>query len=75
MVEFTAIKPGDVLYSCQRRQMGNTTIRETVCLRVKVIEVHDDHALCSMNGNPPRKYYRHSIKQLRRSPLKKEATQ
>lgn len=74
MVEFTAIKPGDVLYSCRRQKMGNTVIRETVCLPVRVIEVHDDHALCSMNGNPARKYYRHSIQKMRRSPLKKKAT-
>lgn len=38
-VKFDTVKAGDTLYSVYRRKMGHTTMSETVCLPVRVVEI------------------------------------
>lgn len=56
MATISKLTPGQVLFKVERRRMGNTTIRTSVVLRVRVIEVHPDHVIASMNSNTSRKY-------------------
>ena len=71
MATLSKIKPGDVLYDAHSERAGNTTISRQCEWEVHVTEVHDDHAMCSWNGNPPRRYDAHALKRLRVSPAKK----
>lgn len=65
MAKLEKLKPGDVLYDVHSRQMGNTTLRTIGVWQVKVIEVHENHALVSWNTNPPQKWYRRQIEKLK----------
>lgn len=67
MVAFTSVKAGDMLWDCRKVKAGNTTMTRLSCWRVKVIEVTEDGAMCSWNGNPPRKYYPRQFNALRRT--------
>ncbi|MBK3780023.1 hypothetical protein G3A43_07120 [Paraburkholderia aspalathi] len=57
MAVIANLKPGQVLFTVRRHQMGNTNIRTLAVHTVKVIEVHEDHVVASWNGNAQRKYY------------------
>ena len=70
MVEFSNVKPGDILYDVQRVKMGNTTMRRTAVYEVRVIEVLDNHAMVSWNSNKPQKYRAYDFTRLRRTPPK-----
>lgn len=74
MVALSSLKPGMVVYSVGRQKMGNTTISQTVCWPVRIIEIHDDGKVtASWNGNKGQKFYPSQIKQWRLSkPAKKE---
>ena len=43
MPRISNIKPGQVLWSLSRRQMGNTTMRTLSAHRITVTEVHEVH--------------------------------
>lgn len=65
MATLSKIKPGDVLWDVRRERMGNTMLRRTAVRPVKVLEVHDDHAVVSWNHNSPQKYYAKSLSKLK----------
>lgn len=67
MVAFSKIKPGDVLYEVRRQKMGNTTMSRDAIFAVRIVEVNDEHAIASWNGNTPTRYSIARIAQLRRS--------
>jgi len=69
VASFDRIKPGDVLYDVHRQRMGNTTMSRLACFTVEVVSVDrvGRTAECRWNSNPPRTYFEHSIKRLRRS--------
>lgn len=66
------IKPGVLLYDVHSTKAGNTTISVEGVWVVRVISTHFEedvpYAVCSWNGNKPRKYYRRDIEKLRRHP-------
>lgn len=71
MATLSKLTPGQILYDVHSERMGNTTIRRQGVWKVRVIEVYEDHAVVSWNGNPPRKYRERDIKPLRvKEPLK-----
>jgi len=57
------LKPGDVVYSVQRRKMGNTTIGTTVVYPVQIISIDPENrfVIASVNGNPPREYFQRQL--------------
>ena len=65
MATITNIKPDQILYCIQRQKMGNTSVSIGSLYKLKVIEVDLDknRVLASWNGNPPRYFYKHHIKQ------------
>ena len=67
MASLDNIKPDQVLYDYFFRRMGNTTLREEVCVPVTVIEINLNtrRALCSRYGNPPRWVPEREIKRYR----------
>jgi hypothetical protein len=65
MATLSRIKPGQILWSVTRGNMGNTTVRTSHLYEVRVIDVHDDFAIVSWNGNPPQRYYSGHIAKLR----------
>lgn len=68
MVALSSLKPEMVVYSVGRQRMGNTTISQTVCWPIRIVEVHDNGTVtASWNGNKPQKFYQSQIKQWRRS--------
>lgn len=71
-IKWEAINVGDVLYHTFRQKMGNTCMRQTVSIPVKVVEI--DHAAgtvtVSRNSNPPQKSSKFRVTKLRRSPHK-----
>jgi len=64
-MKFERIKVGDILYDVHSERLGNTTIRSVGVWRVKILEVHEDHAIVSWNGNSPQRYSRKQIARLR----------
>lgn len=63
MAAISRIKPNQVLYSVERRKMGNTTLSETVVYQVLVNEVDPDgqFVIASHNGNPARRYSERAV--------------
>lgn len=61
------LKPGQIVWSLWRHQMGNTTLRTTSLYAVRILEVHAEEgwALVSWNGNKPERYRRNLIESLR----------
>lgn len=51
--------PGQIVYSVERRQMGNTALRTTSVFSVYIREVDPEGkwVMASWNGNPARKFY------------------
>jgi hypothetical protein len=61
------LKPEQVVYSVERRKMGNTTM-STVCVyHVKIIEVNllNGYVIASWNGNRAQKFYGRDFKKWR----------
>lgn len=56
MATISKLNPGQELFRLDRHRMGNTTVKTTSVMRVLVHEVHEDHVIASVNGNPARKY-------------------
>jgi hypothetical protein len=54
---------GQTVYSVERRNMGNTTLRTTSVFDVRIMEIDPEKrwVMASWNGNTPRKYYLGSI--------------
>lgn len=73
MAKLYKIKPGQLLYDVHSVRAGNTTMRRQGIWTVKVIEIHaaEGWALCSWNGNPPKRYTAREIERLRVSEPKK----
>lgn len=63
MAAISRIKPDQVLYSVERRKMGNTTLSETVVFAVRVKEVDPEgrFVIASHNGNPVRRYSERAV--------------
>jgi len=63
MATISRIKPGQVLYTVTRQQMGNTTIRRGVLHSVVVKEVDPEgqYVIASWNSNVPRKFYEREV--------------
>ena len=55
-MKISSLKPGDTAWQLYRHKMGNTTISTLSVWRISVKEVHEDHVIASVNGNPPRTY-------------------
>jgi len=54
------LKPGQVLYSCRRARMGNTTMKTLYVHKVQIGEIAEDKKsfMASWNGNHAEKHYR-----------------
>lgn len=61
MATISKLKPGQIVYSVERRRMGNTTLTTISVYDVRIIEVHERHVTASWNGNRPQDFYRHEI--------------
>lgn len=72
MVEFSTVKPGDILYDCRRTRMGNTTMSRMGTWPVKIISVDAEQqtVMASWNYNAPKKMYAAQLRRLRRTPYK-----
>jgi hypothetical protein len=55
--------PGQVVYSVERRKMGNTTMKTTSVFKVRIVEIDPEKqwVLASWNGNTPSKFYRRTV--------------
>ena len=65
MAKLNKLTPGQILWDIQKHCMGNTTVRTTSLYKVKVLEVHEDHAVVSWNGNAARKWSGSDVSKLR----------
>lgn len=69
MATLKKLKPGQDLWSLETTKMGNTTMRRKALYRVRVVEVDPSPepkwAMCSWNGNTPRKYDARDVARLR----------
>ena len=67
MATLSNLIPNQILYDYFSRRMGNTTLREEVCVPVRVIEIDlsTKRALCSRYGNSPRWVSEREIKRYR----------
>lgn len=67
MASFNKLKKDQILYSVQRRKMGNTTITEDAVFaaRVEEIDLEGRRAKISINGNPSRWYSERNLKKLK----------
>lgn len=54
--KISSLKPGDTAWQLYRHKMGNTTISTLSVWHISVKEVHEDHVIASVNGNPPRTF-------------------
>lgn len=65
-VKFEKVEPGMTLYDRHRYRMGNTTLTSIGEWEVRVISVDKEArtAMCSWNGNPPRRYYARDFERL-----------
>ena len=61
------LQPGQVVYSVERRKMGNTTLSTISVFNVCVKEIDPEKrwVLASWNGNPPQKFYLKSVSRWR----------
>lgn len=72
MASFDALKVGDVLYDCKMQKMGNVNMSRMAWWTVKIVSIDTEtrSAMCSWNGNAPKRWHERKIKSLRRSPPK-----
>lgn len=72
MVEFSALKVGDVLYSVWKERMGNTTMSRTAYRALIVKEVDAEKRRALLVGGPDGKSRRgeRMLRPLRRTPPK-----
>ncbi len=70
MIKFERLTPGMVLLDIHSYKMGNTNMRRLGLWEVKVISVDaaTRTAMCSWNGNPPRRYLERDFRSLRTKP-------
>jgi hypothetical protein len=66
-VKIEKLQPGQVVYSVERRNMGNTATKTTSVFSVRIVEIDPDKrwVLASWNGNPPSKFYGRSVSKWR----------
>jgi hypothetical protein len=74
MVDFSTIKPGDILYECRRERMSNTAMRRMAVRTVRIISVDANQMTvqASWNGNSPSRWTERHLKKLRRTKPKIE---
>lgn len=72
-IKFDKVEPGMVLLDIHSHRVGNTTMRELGCWKVRVISVDRANrtALCSWNDNHPKTYYERDFRRLYTKPTKK----
>ncbi|MDX6914729.1 hypothetical protein R9X49_06365 [Pectobacterium carotovorum] len=66
-MKISSLKPGDIVWSVLRLNMGNTTIKSIGVFSVKVCEVHENYVIASWNGNPREKFRERTISKWRRN--------
>lgn len=61
------LKPGMTVWSVGTQRMGNTTMSRKACWPVYIREVDLERGcvVASWNGNAPRTFYAHNVKQWR----------
>lgn len=61
------LQPGQVVYSVECRNMGNTKMKTTSVFKVQIVEIDPlkQWVMASWNGNTPRKYYNRIISKWR----------
>jgi hypothetical protein len=66
-MKFEKLQVGKVVWSVERRKMGNTTHGTTSVFGVCIKEIDPERrwVLASWNGNPPQKFYSRSISKWR----------
>ena len=66
-MKFDKLEEGMELYSLTTQKMGNTTLRTKAVHPVRVISIDREkrQAMCSWNGNPPRRYFERDIEKLK----------
>jgi len=71
-IKFDKVESGMVLLDIHRERVGNTTFQALGCWNVRVISVDKNArtAMCSWNGNPPRRYYERDFRRLYTKPTK-----
>lgn len=69
-MKMEGLKPGQVVWSVERRKLGNTELRTTSVFAVVVKEVCLDapspHVVASWNGNRPQRFYRRGVSRWRK---------
>lgn len=70
-IKFDKVKPGMVLLDIHSGPMGNTTMREWGCWKVRIIAVDTNGATVSWNGNPATRWTRRQIERLYTKTTKK----
>jgi hypothetical protein len=71
-IKFEKIREGDILYDWHKTQMGNTTMRAMGCWSVQIMELLENGARVSWNGNPSRIWYRSQLEKLHRAKYQKK---
>jgi hypothetical protein len=61
MATLSKLKAGQIVYSVERQQMGNTSARRNALYEVRIVEIRDGYVIASWNGNPPRSFNAKSI--------------
>lgn len=56
MATTTKLEPGQIVYSMERRRLGNTTLRTTAVIPVRIVQVYGAYVIASWNGNAPRRF-------------------
>lgn len=58
-MKINKLKPEEIVYSVEKRTMGNTSMTTTSVFRVRIVEVDPEGkwVMASWNGNPARKFY------------------
>ena len=64
-MKITSLKPGMTVYSVERRQMGNTTLRTTCVFPVSILEVHENHVVARRYFDEPKTFGGMSISRWR----------
>lgn len=66
-MKIAKLRPGQVVYSVERRGLGNTTMKTTSVFKVRIVEIDPlgQWVTASWNGNPPRKYYNRVVSKWR----------
>lgn len=66
-MKFEKLQPDLVVYDVGHHKMGNTSLTTVGVWDVRIVSVDADSRSCmaSWNGNPPKRFYEHSIRKWR----------